>query len=395
MRIAEADFARRDGWPDVAGLPPKSWPPRHRLGALALAALWWLVGAGQFAEVLGPRTAASLLPILGALGIVYVWASGRTRIPWLVSVRPSHIMVAAAAGAVLAFAALYAPRSADAVSVLDRAVAALLAGQSPYGAAAALGHPILALPGVFLLALPFHALGTAALQNPFWLGAFFLHLARRFPDARSAALFALLILANPGVLRDYVIGNDYLTDVIVLFFSVELVFARNRRDASIIGQLVAWACLAVALSTHPIFWVTLPILALHAWRQIDRTAALIFIAAEGALLVALSVSFYAADPTHFTPLLLVEGVLHLPHLFLILPLLSILSAGLLLRTPPRLESVMAVIAAALAILLLPPLLWHVAGQGLTYYTVFALPVLLFLSLGWLTCTAAPTTLGTG
>ena len=68
---------------------------------------------------------------------------------------------------------------------LNLGAMALLAGRFPYAHTTYLGNVLHHLPGAFILATPFVALGTSALQNLFWLPIFFLAV-REDANSRTA-----------------------------------------------------------------------------------------------------------------------------------------------------------------------------------------------------------------
>lgn len=353
--------------------------------------LWWLVAVGQFNKFLGPYVTLLVLPIIVALSLAYAG-----RLPGLGKwmrrfgdIEPRYTAIIAAGVAVLAFAILYPianshvlGQGTDRNDALDRAVAALLAGHNPYAERTYLGQPITELPGAFLLALPFHAMGTAALQNPFWLVVFFLRLFRWFPDSRNAATLSFLILINPGVMQDYVVGSDYLTDAIIVFLAADFALDAHDKRKSPATKAIALVFLALSLSIHPIYWIVVPILALHIRRQESLRSAMAFALAGCILLAAINLPFYLHDPASFGPLSVVAKAAWMPAAFWILPVLSLCSAFLVLGASPERTSLMAIIGVALAIMLVPPVFVTLAAKGFGYYSSYLLPVLLFLGLGW-------------
>src|SRR4029077_7646420 len=97
---------------------------------------------------------------------------------------------------------------------LNAATMRLLEGGSPYESRTYLGNAVHHLPGAFVLAAPFVLLGTSALQNLFWLAAFFLVVVRE-RGARTALRLAWLILAlSPVVMQELVTGTGYLSNAV-------------------------------------------------------------------------------------------------------------------------------------------------------------------------------------
>jgi hypothetical protein len=339
--------------PDLDTVPATTraspWPDRLR--RVTLAALWWLIAAPQISRLAGPEIASAALLV---------------------------VVLVAAAIVVVTFAALYAAGAPnnDRVLALDAAVEALLRGGSPYAATNAAGHATTELPGALLLAVPFHLLGGAVLQNLFWLVLLMLRLPRWFPEARGAAAAAVLVLTNPGLMADILGGGDVVVDAVVLVFAVDGLMATvDKRSAP--GVAGAVILLALALSMHPVSWVVLPVVAVALGRRRSGVLA----AGTTALTAAILFAFYARDPAHFTPLGLLQQLDLLPRVFWALPLLSLAAAGLVVGRPtPRV--VLTACGSALAIVLVPPLLWGVAIAGFNYSLPFATPVLLFLAAGW-------------
>lgn len=358
-----------------------------RMRAALLAVLWWLVGAGQLAHYLGSAATLLLLPVVVAVVLV---VAGRWTVNEPARQRPLLRLVAGLAppvAAVATFAVLYAlarlhmPAGGHGDS-LDRAAAALLAGRNPYAAQSDPSRPLLELPGAFILAAPFRALGAAALQNPFWLAIFLVRLAAWFPDPRRAFLWSAFLLINPGFLQRYGVGGDYAIDGMILALAIDCILAAYRPGRSDGAKAAALFLLALILSTHPVFWVVLPATALGLGRRAGRRAGLTLAVAVALLVAAISAPFYLNDPDRFTPLDLVAVVASMHPVFWTLPLLGAAGSVLVLGPAPRRGNFLAGAAVALGIVILPPLLAHLATAGLDDYAVLSFPVLLCLTAAW-------------
>lgn len=352
-----------------------------------LAVLWWLVGAGQFARYLGSAATLALLPVvLAAVPVI----TGR----WTVNESARRPLLRRAAGlappiaAVAAFAVLYPlarlhlPSGGGAGDALDRAAAALLAGRNPYAVQIDPARPLLELPGAFILAAPFRAMGEAALQSPFWMAIFLARFAARFPDPRRAFPWSAFLLVNPGLLHGYLVGNDYAIDGIVLALAIDGIDAAYRPGRANGAKAAAIVLSALVLSTHPVFWAVLPATFLGVGRLAGRRAGLIFAVAVVLLVAAICGPFYVSDPDRFTPLDLVAYVASLRPVFWSLPLLGAVGSVLALGRAPRRGDLPAAAALSLGIVILPPLVAHLAAAGLDEYAMLGLPVLLCLAAAW-------------
>ena len=178
---------------------------------------------------------------------------------------------------------------------LNLGARALLAGVSPYSRTTYLGNVLHHLPGAFVLAIPFVALWTSALQNLFWLPLFFLAV-RKEVDSRTALGLALLVIPlTPEVLHEVVTGTGYLSNAISVLLGLWWLVRTTHRDAA----AIAWG-LTLASRANFLFLVPLAcgyLYQLAGWRTAIRALAL-----TCGTTATLSLPFYFHDPRHFGPL---------------------------------------------------------------------------------------------
>src|SRR5262249_39007318 len=91
---------------------------------------------------------------------------------------------------------------------------ALVEGRYPYSERTYLGNVLHQLPGAFVLAAPFVIAGTSALQNLFWLPAFFLAVRRETDEAAALRLSWLVLAASPTVLHQVTTGTGHAANTI-------------------------------------------------------------------------------------------------------------------------------------------------------------------------------------
>jgi hypothetical protein len=169
-------------------------------------------------------------------------------------------------------------------------VAALFDGESPYSSRTYLDNALHQLPGAYILAAPFVALGTSALQNLVCIPLFFLLVARRSGDRRIALGLAwIVLLLSPSVLHQIVTGSSYSWNAIWVLLSIWSVWQRPT------GWLAPMFC-GVAMCSRPNFLLLLPLLfgALareHGWRRAARAVSIASITA-----IVLFAPFYNSTP---------------------------------------------------------------------------------------------------
>jgi hypothetical protein len=130
-----------------------------------------------------------------------------------------------------------------------RGAMALLAGRFPYAHTTYLGNVLHHLPGAFILATPFVALGTSALQSLFCLPVFFVVISEE-SDSRTALSLAWLIFAlSPVVMYEVVTGTGYASNTIYVLLGLWwLVRTEHRAVAAIV-----WG---VRQISHSAAWIT-------------------------------------------------------------------------------------------------------------------------------------------
>ena len=198
---------------------------------------------------------------------------------------------------------------------LNLGAMALLSWRFPYSQTTYLGNVLHHLPGAFGLAAPFLLLGTSALQNLFWLPAFFLAVKEE-ADSRTALQSAWLVLVlSPAVMHEVVTGTGYVSNTIYVVLGLWWLVRTKHRNAA----AIAWG-LTLASRANFIFLVPLAFgyLRQHAGvRTALRTLALTCATTAG-----LTVPFYLHDRTNFGPLEAADRLLLfnqlLPHLGLAL-----------------------------------------------------------------------------
>lgn len=173
---------------------------------------------------------------------------------------------------------------------------ALAAGVSPYTRTTYLGNVLHQLPGAFVLAAPFVALGTSALQNLFWLPLFFGTVARGTGDRRLALRLAgLVLILSPTVMHQLVTGTGYVSNAIYVALGLWwLVRSRGRPLAALF-----WG---VALASRANFLFLVPLAFGWLWRSEGRGAALRAIGLTVVTAAVLTLPFYLNDPANFGPL---------------------------------------------------------------------------------------------
>lgn len=189
----------------------------------------------------------------------------------------------------------------DGEDALRIGVTALLRGEYPYDQVTYLGNPISPLPGALILAVPFHM--RPSLQTPIWIALLVAFLLRWFRLRKTALLFLLaVLLLNPGVLEDIVVGNDYFINSAYLAMAVWLLLRVSPR-----WKFLAAGLLGIAVCSRVTYAVVLPIVFFALWQQkkqlgIACTAIVLITAAS------LSLPFYFHDPQRFSPLHVVNKI---------------------------------------------------------------------------------------
>jgi hypothetical protein len=360
---------------------------------VTLAILWWLTAAGQFHKYAGaPGLILSFLFSLAIVHAYFRWKPalargvdrfstgrfGAHRIPLALS------LCAVAAFAIfypIAHAHVLGPGS-DRGDALDRGISAIVAGHNPYAHPTFLGNAIDVLPGAFLLGLPFHLMGTAALQNLFWLVALILLMPRWCASRLDALAFSVFILINPGVMQDYVTGGDYITNAIVVLVATRLAFNALGQGRISLRAAGALAFFGLAIATRPIYLVAPIAVGIRLFKERGPRAGVLFGLAVGAILLMLTLPFYLHDPANFGPLNALGKASTIPHAIWILVPASLLSIMLMFVVDAEWSRLVLICGVALGILIVPPVIGGIVEHRIAA-DPFAFPVLLFVGTGLL------------
>jgi hypothetical protein len=356
--------------------------------------LWLTPSIMQLVKFAG-RPGAALVIAAAAAGIAVVlaWAmrptgAGRTGGPaW-------HLIIAVVLCAL--FATIYPiavsgllGRGSDRADALDVTGAALLSGRLLYEPLTYLGNYPTPMPGAVLFALPFHLLGSAALQNVFWIVLFCALAPRIVGDRRGAAAYlAIFVLGCPGVLLDFVTGSDFATNAIYVIVATWLM-TRLRRDETWPVRFLACLFFACALSSRPIYIVEAPIVAGAMWRRDGPRQTLATMACVAILLVVITTPQWAADSAHF-PVGRLSGLLDIYpawlHPRLLVPAVSIAIACCAPFVDMRRGRLWLLSALSMAPVLAPTFLFAAYRHGLSAHLVVidsdTMPLPLFAGL-WL------------
>jgi hypothetical protein len=290
---SETALMRRAGRPDRASL---AWV------SICAFALWLEPSVGQLWKYLGLYGSVAASCVAAGLIFVVIALPAEKTAQTTVSARPLLLI---AMLLVLLFVLLFPiSRSgligggSDRADALNVALRALLAGQQPYHRLTYLGNPPTPLPGALLLALPFYALGSSALQNLFW-GPVLVALASSMVGSRRAGVCFLLafIVLCPGSLQDFVTGGDYLVNVIYVAVSMHLVMVSI--DEPRVVRYFSYILLAVSISSRTIYFFEVPILTALIAQRRGLGRAMEFILATGAGLLAINGPLFLNDPKHF------------------------------------------------------------------------------------------------
>lgn len=245
-----------------------SWP-----GAVIYAAgVWVLLGQAHRLLLIRPRAAK-----------------------WLIAGTAALIV-----GAFLVFHPLVdaqvAGKGSDDDEAHDVGVAALLRGESPYEQRTYLNNQLHQMPGAFLLAAPFAIISTSALQNLFWLTAFFAVVAKETRDPRLVlALLWIILLGSAEVSAHLITGTGYSANAISVLLGLHFLARRPRSS-------LAAAFWGITLASRANFLLLLPVA--FGWlRQTSGWSwALRAIAVAAGVVAVLALPFFLADPRQFGPI---------------------------------------------------------------------------------------------
>ena len=267
-------------------------------------------------------------------------------------------------GILLLFAVVYPTanvqipgKGSDGDDAIHLGAIALLRGESPYNQITYLGNPTVNLPGALLLALPFAALGSAALQNVFWLSMLLITFCVYLQDRRAALLAVWMILIlSPTVVHALVIGTDQLANSIyVMLAIIGLVTVAQQPERSTIAVLGMAAVVGVALTSRANFMFLTPLIftalaANRGWRVAALAMAVMVVT-----IIGLIAPFYLTDPDGFTPLRTAKKLrqleYYLPHAMAWIIGLNLLLAVILAfrKANARLSHLLAHCACVLAL----------------------------------------------
>ncbi len=346
----------------------------------AMAALWWLIAATPIARQFGPSVALSLLvattitAMIVAAAVDHPSETAELARP-ATGVRPGQWL--ATMGAVLLFAlppvlglAAVSPEAAG----LDHATAILLSGGNPYSHPLQTDQPFMELPGSLILAAPFHWAGSARWQNPFWTALFVFWLSARSSARRSIGLRLVVLAVNPTIVRSYVAGSDYLIDAIIVLLAIEFAVAVHSSGHGQATIVVAALAAGIAFSTHPVFWLLIPVMLRCITARASGMASARFAVMTTIAMAAFYLPFYASDQQHFGLITLLAYTGTLPQFLWIFPVaaLAYASFGPSSKDDPSLNA-----GIVFAIATIPPLLIATAASGFSDYAVLTAPALLF------------------
>jgi hypothetical protein len=218
----------------------------------------------------------------------------RRRIFWLSLVTTA--VVVAVFAVVYPIVNVHTPGAgSDDDDALELATKTLFAGHFPYATRTYLGNAIHQLPGSFVLAAPFVALGSSALQNLFWLAAFFVYVARQ-RDGRTALSMAwLMLLVSPAVMYEVVTGTGYLSNSVSVALVLWWLVRTRRRDV----VAILWG---VTLASRGNFILLVPLAFAALGQRVGWKAAVRATSLTCLTIGCLTLPFYLHDPTGFTPL---------------------------------------------------------------------------------------------
>jgi hypothetical protein len=330
-------------------------------------------------------------------GAAWAWEIGLgRRIANRISERQARVAAVVSFLLLIAFFAVVYPiansgrfgRGSDCDEALNQGARALLHGRFPYYERTYLNNELTPMPGELLLAMPFVLVGDGVYQWPLWLGAGALVLWTYWRRETALTwLFSLFVLvACPAVLHLFVVGNDYLTNALMILLpALGLVTAAARGAQSV--QLGALAvALGLALSSRATFAFVLPLVLSRLWQTQRARTAMLTAAAIVVTAAAVTLPFFLYDPAGFSPLgtrrKLTELNVVLPHVDLLLPAAAVL-LSLALARPRWNQNTKAFLRnAALVqgiVLFVPALLHAMSGRPApTSYTSFGT---LFLPFG--------------
>lgn len=284
----------------------------HWSPALAgLVAALWLGSAGSAQQLIGTWAAGVYLVVLAVavpLGLRWGVPAARRAISprqaiWLAIGTLVLLLVAFAILYPIFNSGAHFSGGSDRDDDVTVATTRLLHLDYPYHAQTYLGNPISHLPGSYLLAIPFVAIGNGALQNFFWLAVLFVFLGRYLRDWRLALLLEwMLLFASPAVLRELMTGGDLISNNIYVLVLAAGLILLARADGRSRERAAVAALLGLALSSRANFILIVPFVLLalvHAegWRAAARDMTI-----AGMTFLVVTLPFYLYDPGGFSPI---------------------------------------------------------------------------------------------
>jgi hypothetical protein len=297
--------------------------PSNRMGLVSLFLLTFLASSGFFQRNLGLGGLLAYAALLASAG--YAWWKFRESIQGWINHRFWIWLVVLAVGLLAVFAVGYPiedaqgpGRSSDRDDGLNIAVERLLAGDYPYYPPHPEAGPLSLFPGAILLSVPFVILGNSAYQNFFWI-AVFLGMTVRCYGRRGELLLLLAVLfgLSPAVQYEFISGGDMLANGIYVAVALGLFIRHWASPGDAWRQRLATALfLGLALSSRPNFLLLMPLVGGAVWRWGGFPRAIVGCSLAVAAAAAVTLPFFLADPSGFTPLIagnklaLIDG--HLP-----------------------------------------------------------------------------------
>lgn len=289
----------------------KEFDSRRLILVFAFAVFLLVPSCDTFLKYFGAKGVAAYL----LFGFLFLLAADRFVLPVLLNKlteKQADVLAALTFAALTAFVLVVYPLAnsgrlgagGDADDALVTGVGELFAGRYPYYPATYLGNPISPMPGAMLLSAPFVLIRLVALQNVFWLAAFFL-AARHFLKSGVRALLLLwtILIFSPTVFQNLATGADYTANTIYVLLAMWLMLETiSDESAPAWKKILPGVLLGVALSSRSNFILLTPLLFSALLQNAGLKAAIKYCGVAGAVFLLVTVPFYLYDPTSFTPL---------------------------------------------------------------------------------------------
>ncbi|QCG92159.1 hypothetical protein [Azospirillum sp. TSH100] len=246
-------------------------------------------------------------------------------------------------------------RGSDRDEALTAGIQALLDLRYPYYERTYFGGRLSPMPGALFLGLPFHLMGSVAIQNFVYGAGCILLAARALSGWRTRwLLLPLLTLGNIAFLQDYVTGGDFVLTSLYVGVAVWVNAGAIERGEGGPSAMAKAAFLGLALCSRPIYAVAAVALAAHALRRQGLRSAAAFALTAGTAAAILILPFYLYDPAAFLPSHILNFMPPpLRWLDTALPAAALLLATLPVVRPMDVWGLFAVTAAALGLILVP------------------------------------------